>query len=75
MAQLFFNNGRARLAAAISASQTTLQLQGRVNLPNTLAAGDWFLLTIARQDSRYGSNVEVVRVTACLLYTSPSPRD
>lgn len=64
MAQLFFNNGRARLAAAISASQTTLQLQGRVNLPDTLAAGDWFLLTLARQDSRYGSNVEVVKVTA-----------
>jgi len=64
MAQLFFNNGRARLAAAISASQTTLQLRDRVNLPNTLATGDWFLLTIARQDSRYGSNVEVVRVTA-----------
>lgn len=63
MAQLFFNNGRARLAAAISASQTTLQLTGRVNLPNSLAAGDWFLLTIALQNSRYGTNVEVVKVT------------
>ena len=63
MPQIFVNNGRARLNTAISSSQTTIQLRDRVNLPNSLAAGDWFLLTISNDDSRYGSNHEVVRVT------------
>ena len=63
MPQIFVNNARARLAQAISASQTSIQLLDRVGLPNSLASGDWFLLSISRNDSRYGSNHEVVRVT------------
>jgi len=61
MALKLANNASSTLAAAISASDTTLSVaSGDAGLFPTLAAGDWFPLTII--DS--GGNMEVVRVTA-----------
>jgi len=69
MPQIFVNNGRARLAVAVSAGATTIDLTGIVGLPTSLASGDWFLLSLSRDDSRYGSNHEVVKVTDILGIT------
>lgn len=63
MAQIFLNNCYATLAQAISASDTTLQLSGMNGFPASLGAGDFFLLTLFADTTRYGENIEVVKVT------------
>ena len=85
MPQIFINNARGVLAASVPSGETILSLKNGAHLPASLASGDWFLMTLFNDASRYGSNIEVVKVTAitddgggnytCLLYTSPSPRD
>lgn len=64
MPQIFINNARGVLAASVPSGETSLSLKNGANLPATLASGDWFLLTLFNDASRYGSNIEVVMVTA-----------
>ncbi|MES3674441.1 YncE family protein [Halomonas elongata] len=63
MPQLFFNNARARLATAIDDATTTIEVSAPVNLPTSLGENEWFLLTIFADTTRYGENIEIVRVT------------
>ena len=64
MAQLFINNARGVLANSVSTGDTLLTVSQAVNIPASLVAGDFFLLTLFRDTTRYGENVEVVKVTA-----------
>ncbi|WP_280568267.1 hypothetical protein [Chromohalobacter sp. 296-RDG] len=64
MPQIFINNARGVLAASVPSGETSLKLKNGVNLPSSLADGDWFLMTLLNDASRYGSNIEVVKVTA-----------
>ncbi|MCE3025726.1 hypothetical protein [Salinicola sp. DM10] len=64
MPQLFLNNARAVLAKSISAGETVIRVRDPDNLPSALADGDYFLLTLFSDTTRYGENIEVVRVTA-----------
>lgn len=63
MAQIFLNNCYATLAQAITASDTQIELSGMNGFPLSLGAGDFFLLTIYADTTRYGENIEVVKVT------------
>ncbi|MCP1319722.1 hypothetical protein [Halomonas sp. 707B3] len=63
MAQIFLNNCYATLAQAITASDTQLELSGMNGFPAFLGAGDYFLLTLYADTTRYGENIEVVKVT------------
>ena len=60
MSQVFANNARAEL---VEDNGSTLAMTAQVNIP-VLGVGDWFSATLATEDSRYGSNIEVVKVTA-----------
>lgn len=62
MAQIFLNNARAVLAESISAESATLTIASGVGLPDALSADDFFLLTLFKDEGRYGSGVEIVRV-------------
>ena len=63
MAQLFLNNCYARLAIAIDATETTLELEGMHGFPDSIeGANDFFLVTLYLDGTRYGENFEVVRV-------------
>lgn len=64
MPQIFINNARGVLAASVPSGTTSLSLKSGANLPSSLAVGDWFLVTLFSDTSRYGSNIEVVKVTA-----------
>lgn len=63
MAQLFLNNARCVLAESVSAADDLLQVKNAVNIPSSLDDGDYILLTLFRDTSRYGDNIEVVKVT------------
>ncbi|WP_075881442.1 hypothetical protein [Vreelandella massiliensis] len=63
MAQIFLNNCYATLAQAITATDTQIELSGMNGFPGSLAAGDFFLLTLYADTTRYGENIEVVKVT------------
>lgn len=63
MAQLFFNNARGTLAGPVIDIDDTLVLRDHANLPTSLAVGDWFLVTVLNETSRYGSNIEIMKVT------------
>ncbi|MGQ0335684.1 WD40 repeat domain-containing protein [Halomonas elongata] len=63
MPQLFINNARAILATAIDDVTTTIEVSAPVNLPTSLGENDWFLLTLFADTTRYGENIEIVRVT------------
>lgn len=63
MAQIFLNNCYATLAQAVSASDTTLELSGMNGFPGSLGSSDFFLLTLFADTTRYGENIEVVKVT------------
>jgi hypothetical protein len=62
MAQLFLNNCHAYLDAGIDDAQTGIALAGMVGFPSVLGSGDYFLLTIYADGTRYGDNFEVVKV-------------
>ncbi|WP_417358593.1 hypothetical protein [Gallaecimonas pentaromativorans] len=64
MSQLYLNNCHAVLDAAVSPVSTTLVLTEMHGFPLSLAEDEWFTLTIFVDSSRYGSNLEVVKVTA-----------
>jgi len=65
MAQLFLNNCYARLATAISATETTLELEDMHGFPASIeGANDFFLVTLYLDGTRYGENFEVVRVNS-----------
>lgn len=64
MPQIFINNARGVLAASVPSGETILSLKNGAHLPASLASGDWFLMTLFNDASRYGSNIEVVKVTA-----------
>ena len=64
MPQLFLNNARGTLAQSVSTGDTLLRISDHVGLPSTMGAGDYFLLTLFKDTTRYGENVEVVKVTA-----------
>lgn len=63
MAQRFYNNARGVLAGPVIEIDDTLVLQDHVGLPTSLPAGDWFSLTVLNETSRYGSNLEIMKVT------------
>lgn len=63
MTQRFYNNARGVLTGPVIEIDDTIVLQDHVNLPTTLAAGDWFSLTVLNETSRYGSNLEIMKVT------------
>lgn len=63
MPQIFINNARGVLAESVPSGETTLKLKNVAHLPASLNSDDWFLMTIFNDGSRYGSNVEVVKVT------------
>lgn len=67
MAQLFYNNAYATLATAITDADTTIEVSGATNFPASLSGGDYFLLTLYADTSRYGDNIEVVKVTGVSL--------
>lgn len=67
MGQRFYNNARGVLAGPVIDIDDTIVLQDHANLPTSLAPGDWFSLTILNETSRYGSNVEIVKVTGVSL--------
>ena len=62
MAQLFLNNCHAYLDAGIDDAQTSITLAGMSGFPSVLGSGDYFLLTIYADGTRYGDNFEVVKV-------------
>ncbi|MDH2289974.1 hypothetical protein QD172_01750 [Cobetia sp. 10Alg 146] len=64
MAQLFLNNCYGVLDTPAAASDTTLVLTQMHGFPDTMGEGDWFTLTVFADSSRYGVNIEVVKVTA-----------
>lgn len=64
MAQIFLNNAKATIQTAVTVSDTVIGLENTDNLPTSLEAGDWFLLTLFKFTSRTGSHIEVVKVTA-----------
>jgi len=66
MGQLFINNARATLAASISSGDTLIKIKDHANFPapGSMASGDFFLLTLFEDTTRYGENLEVVKVTA-----------
>ncbi|MDH2296014.1 hypothetical protein [Cobetia sp. 1AS1] len=64
MAQLFLNNCYGVLDTPATASDTTLVLTQMHGFPDTMGEGDWFTLTVFADSSRYGVNIEVVKVTA-----------
>lgn len=63
MAQIFLNNCYATLAQAITATDTQIELSGMKGFPALLGTGDYFLLTLYADTTRYGENTEVVKVT------------
>ena len=63
MSQVFLNNCYATLAQAITASDTQIELSGMNGFPASLGAGEYFLLTLYADTTRYGENIEVVKVT------------
>lgn len=64
MAQVFLNNCYATLAQAITATDTQIELIDISGFPESLAADDFFLLTLFASGSRYATNIEVVKVTS-----------
>lgn len=70
MSQLFFNNARGVLAESVSTGSTLLKIKDHANIPTSLAIGDYFLLTLFRDTTRYGENIEVVKVTAITAGTN-----
>lgn len=62
MPQLFLNNCYGVLDAPLSPEGTTLELTMTHGLPDTMAAGDWFTMTLFADTTRYGVNIEVVKV-------------
>jgi hypothetical protein len=63
MSQVFLNNCYATLAQAITATDTQVELTGMSGFPASLGAGEYFLLTLYADTTRYGENIEVVKVT------------
>jgi hypothetical protein len=70
MTQLFFNNARGVLAESVSTGSTLIKIKDHANIPTSLAIGDYFLLTLFRDTTRYGENIEVVKVTAITAGTN-----
>lgn len=70
MSQLFFNNARGVLAESVSTGNTLIKIKDHANIPTSLASGDYFLLTLFRDTTRYGENIEVVKVTAITAGTN-----
>lgn len=64
MPQLFLNNCYGVLDTPATASDTTLVLTQMHGFPDTMGETDWFTLTVFADSSRYGVNIEVVKVTA-----------
>lgn len=64
MAQLFLNNARGVLAESVSRGETLLKVRDHEGIPTSLSGGDYFLLTLFLDTTRYGANLEVVKVTA-----------
>lgn len=64
MTQRFYNNARGVLAGPVIEIDDTVVLQDHVGLPTSLPAGDWFSLTVLNETSRYGSNLEIMKVTS-----------
>lgn len=64
MAQLFFNNCYATLDQPITSGSTSLVVSDKHGFPLSLPSGDYFLVTLLTPGGRYGTNYEVVRVTA-----------
>src|ERR1041385_3634021 len=60
--QKFANNASAKLASAITPSDTTIVLvSGQGALFPTLSGGDWFTVTLVSAD---GTTEEIVKITA-----------
>ena len=64
MAQIFLNNARGILAESVSTGETILKIRDHANLPapGSMASGDYFLMTLFKDTTRYGENLEVVKV-------------
>lgn len=63
MSQLFLNNCYATLAQPITATDTAIQIVNMNGFPSVLNEGEFFLLTIFTDTTRYGENIEIVKVT------------
>lgn len=64
MPQLFLNNCRAEVHNGIGGGDTILTVTSVVNAPTSLNADDFFLATLFTPGGVYGTNIEVVKVTA-----------
>lgn len=64
MAQIFLNNARGILAESVSTGETILKIRDHAQLPapGSMASGDYFLMTLFKDTTRYGENLEVVKV-------------
>ena len=60
MAQVFANNARAEL---VEDNGSTLVMTEQVNIP-ALGGNDYFLSTLWSDTSYYGTDIEIVKVTA-----------
>lgn len=64
MPQIFLNNARGILAESVSTGETILKIRDHANLPapGSMGTGDYFLMTLFKDTTRYGENLEVVKV-------------